>query len=347
MFVSHSHSFDLRIHSPFPNLHIKCFSFFILYLSDFIVPELISLYPESLSVPHGTPHHHSPNVVFTMRSRTKRTEELNYVMKEILEFEDTDDVMVVLKGNKSTDIEGILATPANTLQSLRYSPTKDPKDTVNVAFGELNILRALQGYVIHLEDNVIDHSDNFKNMDKDDFWRFVRSSDWCLMSTESFNVKRTKSPTTLSTPAPMVTKLTTSFKKGIKRDASLFKSFKDDKYWDTWRRHTLAQARAQDVADVLNESYVPVGTEEADLFEEKQKYMHSMFDTVLLTDKGKAIVREHEDDFDAQTVYKKLKEYCIKSTKASLEASKLLSYVTSVRIDSSSWKGSTEGFILH
>ena len=75
--------------------------------------------------------------------------------------------------------------------------------------------------------------------------------------------------------------------------------------------------------------------------------MCSAFDTVLLTDKGKAIVREHEDDFDAQSVYNKLKEYCTKSTKASLEASKLLSYITSARIDSSSWKGSTEGFILH
>ena len=63
--------------------------------------------------------------------------------------------------------------------------------------------------------------------------------------------------------------------------------------------------------------------------------MYSVFDSVLLTDKGKAIVREHEDDFDAQSVYKKLKEYCTKSTKASLEASKLLSFVNSDRIYSS------------
>ena len=75
--------------------------------------------------------------------------------------------------------------------------------------------------------------------------------------------------------------------------------------------------------------------------------MCSVFDTVLLTDKGKAIVREHEDDFDAQSVYEKLKEYCTKSAKASLEASKLLSHINSSRIDSSSWKGSIEDFILH
>ena len=78
-------------------------------------------------------------------------------MKEILEFEDTDDVMVVLKGNKQTDIEGILATPANVLQNLHHSPTKDPKDTVTVKFGEVNTLRALQGYLIHMEDKGIDY----------------------------------------------------------------------------------------------------------------------------------------------------------------------------------------------
>ena len=103
-------------------------------------------------------------------------------MKEILQFEDTDDAMVVLKGNKSTDIEGILATPANMLQSLQYSPTKDPKDTVNIAFGELNTLRALQGYMMQLEDQGIDHSDDYKNTDKDDFSAFMSSSDWHEMS---------------------------------------------------------------------------------------------------------------------------------------------------------------------
>ena len=158
-------------------------------------------------------------------------------MKEILQFEDTNDVVVVVKGNKSTDIEGILATPANILQSLQYSPTKDSKDTVNIAFRELNILRALQGYILYLEDNGIDHSDDFKNIDKDDFSRFMSSSEWREMSIESFIVKRPKPSSIPPSPAPVISathkKLTTSFKKGIKRDASLFKSFKDDKYWDT------------------------------------------------------------------------------------------------------------------
>ena len=71
------------------------------------------------------------------------------------------------------------------------------------------------------------------------------------------------------------------------------------------------------------------------------------FDRVLKTDKGKSFVRQHEDDYDAQNVFIKLVDYHENSTKAALKASKLLSYITSVRIDSPSWKESSESFILH
>ena len=64
--------------------------------------------------------------------------------------------------------------------------------------------------------------------------------------------------------------------------------------------------------------------------------MYSIFNRVLKTDKGKSFVRQHEDDYDAQGVFSKLKEYYTNSTKAALEALKLLSYITSIRIDSPS-----------
>ena len=43
-----------------------------------------------------------------------------------------------------------------------------------------------------------------------------------------------------------------SFKKSIKRDVSLFATFKDGKYWDTCHRNTLDIARAQDAVEVLD-----------------------------------------------------------------------------------------------
>ena len=73
------------------------------------------------------------------------------------------------------------------------------------------------------------------------------------------------------------------------------------------RRNTLATAISKHVGSVLNPNYTPQTEEDADIFHEKQKFMHSVFLTTLQTDRGKKFVGEHEDDFDAQTVHKKYK----------------------------------------
>ena len=65
----------------------------------------------------------------------------------------------------------------------------------------------------------------------------------------------TPNQTSLCTPAE-------NFKKSIKRDASLFVAFKDGKFWDNWRRSTLAIARAQDADQVLDLNCIPVTTED-------------------------------------------------------------------------------------
>jgi hypothetical protein len=107
------------------------------------------------------------------------------------------------------------------------------------------------------------------------------------------------------------------------------------------------QARAQDVSQVLDASYEASTDEEKELFTEKQKYVYAVLEAKVLTDRGKAIVREHEDDFDAQKVYQKLKEHHLRSTKAMIESSTILSYITSVWLGSKEWQGTTESFILH
>ena len=89
-----------------------------------------------------------------------------------------------------------------------------------------------------------------------------------------------------------------SFRKSIKRDASLFTTFKDDKFWANQRRNTLATARAQDVDDIFNHQYMPRTVNNKDIFTKKQKFMYSVFMKVLLTDRGKRYVQEHEIDFD-------------------------------------------------
>ena len=75
--------------------------------------------------------------------------------------------------------------------------------------------------------------------------------------------------------------------------------------------------------------------------------MYDVFAKTLLTDKGKSLVCEHKKDYDAQQIHTKLLDYVQKSTKASVESSQLLTYITSTRLGTGSWKGSSHSFILH
>ena len=67
----------------------------------------------------------------------------------------------------------------------------------------------------------------------------------------------------------------------------------------------------------------------------------------MLTDRGKAIIRDHEHDFNAQQAYQKIKSYHLKSTKAKMESSTILSYITSTKLGDGTWNGTTEAFIIN
>jgi hypothetical protein len=75
--------------------------------------------------------------------------------------------------------------------------------------------------------------------------------------------------------------------------------------------------------------------------------MYTAFERTLLSDKGKALVREHTIDYDAQTVFKDLSAYALQSTKATLDSSIILTYITSSRLGDETWKGVTQAYLLH
>jgi hypothetical protein len=147
-------------------------------------------------------------------------------------------------------------------------------------------------------------------------------------------------PTPTFTPADM-------FCCGIKRDPTLFPTLTDEKFNDNWHRYFVNQARAQDVSEVLDPHYIPLDEPTKELFKEKQKYVYAILESKVLTDRGNVIVREYEDTFDAQEVYKKLTEHHLHSTKAIIESSNILSYITSARFGNGEWNGTIEGFITH
>ena len=78
-----------------------------------------------------------------------------------------------------------------------------------------------------------------------------------------------------------------------------------------------------------------------ELFENKQVFMFSVFNTWLLTDMGKTIVRKHVHNTDTQAVWKDLQEHMKSSLKGVSEKRRLTQYVTNTVLDDSSM-GTTE-----
>jgi hypothetical protein len=75
--------------------------------------------------------------------------------------------------------------------------------------------------------------------------------------------------------------------------------------------------------------------------------MYAILEAKVLTDAGKAIVRCHEATSNAQQVYTELTEHHLRSTKAMIDSSAILSYITSVRIGNGEFHGTAENFVLH
>jgi hypothetical protein len=58
------------------------------------------------------------------------------------------------------------------------------------------------------------------------------------------------------------------FKRGIKRDPSVYPTLKNELWNDNWHCYFANHARAQDVSDVPDPTYLPTTSTEKDLFQE-------------------------------------------------------------------------------
>ena len=79
----------------------------------------------------------------------------------------------------------------------------------------------------------------------------------------------------------------------------------------------------------------------------QQKYIYAILESKVLTDKGKSIVRGYETTFNAQLAYKDLVDHHLKSTKALIDSASILSYITSSKLGTGEWQGTTESYIIN
>jgi hypothetical protein len=110
------------------------------------------------------------------------------------------------------------------------------------------------------------------------------------------------------------------FDRGIKKDKDHYPEFKEEKNRDAFHCSVEVTADTHGTSDVLDTTYVPpIGDNDAiGLFAHKNPFMYSVFEAKIKTDMGISIVRSHETDLNAQTVWCKLVEHQTTSTVGAL-----------------------------
>ena len=237
-------------------------------------------------------------------------------------------------------VEDILALSQPDIEALGHEMTNEEGNLefVSLVRGKQNLIKAFQHFIRDLINQNLFTS--FTDLTSDDFNEF---------RIRRYNPNQTLPPVAnapSSAPANHLT-IVGDFRKSIKRDKSHYNVFKEDKQWDNWRRFTLATARAHGCEDVFDPTYTPATAADRAIFDEKLKFIYSVFEDKLRTDMGKYFVRQHELDYDAQKIFKKLQDHARVSTQASIDTADLLSYITSVKLHDSKWRGTAHSFILH
>ena len=134
----------------------------------------------------------------------------------------------------------------------------------------------------------------------------------------------TKPPATvLTAAAPYPTDQLAEFRKGIRRSIDDYKDFTKDQQWKSFKNHLISLAGVHDISDVLDEKYKPNSSTEKALFEEKQKFMFSVFREHLQTARSKRVLCQYAKTFDAQAIYQGLLEDYEGGTNQQIEEERL------------------------
>ena len=137
-----------------------------------------------------------------------------------------------------------------------------------------------------------------------------------------------------------------NFKKGIKRDASAYPIFKNERYYNTFIRHFKATAKAQGLNSLMDPNFTPGSDEyEQQLFQDQQDFLYSVLISSLKTDFSEALVKDHEGD--AQLILELLHEHHTGNSQYSRsEINRITKYLTNIKLDDT-WRGTNESFLMH
>jgi hypothetical protein len=133
----------------------------------------------------------------------------------------------------------------------------DYEDENQVPSPAQNLLRILNAYHVYRYEKGDSIEDGWTSIMPQEFNDFRVGVYTVIINPSPAGYARRRANATSTSTTPCLRDPVADFKKGIKRDPTLFMDFKMECQWVSWQWSTLAQARAQDVADLLDPAYAP------------------------------------------------------------------------------------------
>ena len=179
-----------------------------------------------------------------------------------------------------------------------------------------------------------------------DAWRTTKPEEEIHFQTPSKPGSPTTPRSNVSSEASESYITLTNFKKGIKRDASAYPIFKNERYYNTFICHFKGTSKAQGLNSLMDPNFTPGSDEyEQQLFEEQQDFLYSVLISSLKTDFSEALVKDHEGD--CQLILDLLHEHRTGNSQYSrAEINRITKYLTNIKLDDT-WRGTNESFLMH
>jgi hypothetical protein len=220
---------------------------------------------------------------------------LLHILNDILNLEDDSKLHRAFEYEIVTSPLGLMSFTPLEVEDVEYM---EGMVQTKLNKGHKGLIYALQAMAIHgkLDGDAI--LEDWSNVTREDFNEYRASKMYLSARAGLPNPNPTTTGAIASLPFVRPRDPLGEFRRGVRRDPNAFVSLKEDKQWDSWERSNVAQARAQDLWDVLDSTFVPAAPEATELFVEKQNFVYAIFDKILLTDKGKSLVRQYASTFE-------------------------------------------------
>lgn len=281
-----------------------------------------------------------------------RQENLQHVLDEILELPESSPLRTYVTENDIHSVQDFIMLERDELEKVTVSKVVIIKDesgadiqtvaALPLSPFDIRRILILRSYAEYLGSSQYDSSAQiqWKAHTMDEYDAFRIGPYYQPTSTHPLPVPTHTQSSHLNSNDPVV-----QFKKGIKRDPTVFPTFKQEKEWDSFHRSVLAHAENQDVGSILRDDWHPTPDNEA-LDTQKQIYMFSVFDTVLKTSYGLKLVHQYDGHPQRATlIWRALCERAKVSTQATLNADALILYICTA--DIRTWRGTACDFLLN